>query len=342
MELALYCPEIGYYEAKKDNVGKAGDFFTSVSVGNLFGELLAFQFAEWITALRAAGQGDGPCLVVEAGAHDGKLAGDILNWLEMHRPDLFSAIDYVIVEPSLRREKWQRDALKVFSPRVRWVKALGELGAGQVNGIIFSNELLDAMPVNRFGWDAQQKEWFEWGVTTRQDEFAWTKLSLPGPPPSLAQVPRPLLNVLPDGYTVDMSKAAEEWWHEAVDILGRGWLLAIDYGLSLEELFSPSRSQGTLRAYHRHQVTRDVLANAGHQDLTAHVNYSALQKIGQENGLITEMFGTQLKFLAEILLAASKSQSFGEWNAGRRRQFQTLTHPDHLGHVFRVLLQSRG
>jgi len=98
MELALYCPEIGYYETKKDNVGKNGDFFTSVSVGNLFGELLAFQFSEWLTALAEAKKRDGKWMLVEAGAHDGKLAGDILNWLQMHRWEKFQQIEYVIIE----------------------------------------------------------------------------------------------------------------------------------------------------------------------------------------------------------------------------------------------------
>jgi len=318
MELALYCPEIGYYETKKDNVGKDGDFFTNVSVGNLFGELLAFQFAEWLDALRAAKKTGAKWSIVEAGAHDGKLAGDVLNWLQMHRWELFSEIEYVIVEPSARRRKWQEDALKVFAPHVRWVEQVGDLGAGKVNGVIFSNELLDAMPVNRFGWDARQKKWFEWGVTFEKDAFAWMQLPVATPPASLAELPRPLLNVLPDGYTVDTSATAEKWWLDAVNVLERGWLMTVDYGLSQEEMFSPSRAQGTLRGYFKHQSTRDVLANAGHQDLTAHVNFSAIQKIGQENGLISEFFGTQLKFLAEILLAASRSQSFGEWNPGRR------------------------
>jgi SAM-dependent MidA family methyltransferase len=342
MELALYCPEIGYYETKKDNVGKSGDFYTSVSVGNLFGELLAFQFSEWLAGLSAANNGEKKWTIVEAGAHDGKLAGDILNWLQMHRWELFQKIEYVIVEPSAHRKKWQQDVLKVFAPYVRWVDRVGDLGPGKVNGVIFSNELLDAMPVNRYGWDARQKKWFEWGVTVEKNAFAWTHIPISAPPPALSHVPRPLLNVLPDGYTVDLSAAAEDWWRAAVNVLGRGWLMTIDYGLSLEELLSPSRAQGTLRGYFKHQMTRDVLGNVGQQDLTAHVNFSAIQKIGEENGLISELFGTQLKFLAEVLLTASKSQSFGEWNPGRRRQFQTLTHPEHLGHAFRVLVQSRG
>ncbi|MBW8863462.1 MAG: SAM-dependent methyltransferase, partial [Verrucomicrobia bacterium] len=91
MELALYCPETGYYEKKKDNVGRHGDFITSVSVGSLFGELLAFQFAGWLDELKSQGQNP---KIIEAGAHDGKLAAHILGWLQTHRPDLFSELEY--------------------------------------------------------------------------------------------------------------------------------------------------------------------------------------------------------------------------------------------------------
>src|SRR6202167_6806809 len=107
-----------------------------------------------------------------------------------------------------------------------------------------------------------------------------------------------------------------------------GKLLTIDYGYSAEEMFSPARTRGTLRAYHQHHVNDDILANPGEQDLTAHVNFSAIQKAGEEAGLKTENFCTQPQFLTHILEKAVKDKSFGEWNASRARQFQTLTHPE--------------
>src|SRR5215471_2435967 len=113
MELALYCPETGYYKKNRDNVGRRGDFITSVSAGSLFGELLAFQFAEWLGEMRSAECG---MRIVEAGAHDGKLAADILRWLEKFRPELFSRIEYWILEPSPVRRQWQQRTLKEHSP----------------------------------------------------------------------------------------------------------------------------------------------------------------------------------------------------------------------------------
>ena len=385
MELALYCPDCGYYETKLD-IGRRGDFYTSVNVGELFGQLLACQFAEWLEAEVSSQRS--AVRIVEAGAHDGKLAGDILKWLQLNRSKLFNQLEYVIVEPSARRQKWQRETLKIFAPRVHWFKDFESLslvtGRSSLNGIIFSNELLDAFPVHRFGWDAKTKTWFEWGVAVEGDKFVWTRMSdslapqigerawARGALPSdilnlLARRseadadPSSLLAVLPDSYTIETSPAAGNWWREAAGVLARGKLLAIDYGLTADEMFSPARTRGTLRAYFRHHATDDVLANPGEQDLTAHVNFSAIQKAGEDAGLTTEFLGSQAKFLTQILEKTLADDSFGGlvapksdedglvaskrsedgWTAKQARQFQTLTHPEHLGRAFRVLVQSR-
>jgi SAM-dependent MidA family methyltransferase len=334
MELALYCPESGYYEQQKDNVGRGGDFITSVSTGGLFGELLAFQFAGWLEELRMA---NGEWRIAEAGAHDGKLAKDILNWLKSKRPQLFEQIEYVIIEPSERRQQWQRETLNEFAPRVRWLAGFGDSAIQRFNGIIFSNELLDAFPVNRYGWDAKNKKWFEWGVAIEGEKFVWAKIS----DSQFAIRNSQLESVLPDGYIIETSPAAENRWRGAAEILARGKLLTIDYGLTADEQFSPARPHGTLRAYFRQHVSDDLLANVGEQDLTAHVNFSAIQKVGEAAGLKTEFFSTQTKFLTQTLEKTLPDKIFGEWNPPRARQFQTLTHPEHLGRAFRVLIQSR-
>jgi len=362
MELALYCPVHGYYETKKDNPGRHGDFYTSVGVGELFGQLLAFQFAEWLETLNPQ---PSTFNLVEAGAHDGRLAKDILAWLQLNRPELLDQIEYWIIEPSARRQEWQGETLREFAPRVRWFAGFQSLLQERtchsspatrhplLRGVIFSNELLDAMPVHRFGWDAQNKKWFEWGVAVDGEKFVWAKIQTPDARP---QTPDPgLLAVLPDGYTIETCPAAESWWREAANILGHGKLLTIDYGYTADELFSPGRTRGTLRAYFRHHAGDDILANVGEQDLTAHVNFSAIQAAGESVGLRTEMFSTQSQFLTRILEKASKDNSLGElvspksdggesedgWTAAQARQFQTLTHPEHLGRAFRVLVQSR-
>jgi SAM-dependent MidA family methyltransferase len=357
MELALYCPIHGYYEKQKDNVGRGGDFITSVSTGRLFGQLLAFQFAEWLEELHSSlATRHSSLRLIEAGAHDGKLAADILTWLQENRPELFSRLEYCLVEPSARRQDWQRETLKPFAPRVLWFNDFENLSLvtrhSSLAGIIFTNELLDAFPVHRYGWDAKNKKWFEWGVAVEGGKFVWARCSdslgqLSGErvgergalPSSIFHLPSSFLEVLPDGYTIETSPAAENWWREAARILERGKLVTIDYGFAGDEQFSPGRMNGTLRAYFRHHVSDDLLDNVGEQDLTAHVNFSAIQNAGEAAGLKTEFFGAQSKFLTEILKAQSAIPN--SQFAISPRQFQTLTHPEHLGHAFRVLVQAR-
>ena len=375
MELALYCPIHGFYEGKRDTIGARGDYYTSVSVGSLFGELLAWQFAQWLTECRQRqspapaaanttpparehSQGQNPLQLVEAGAHTGELARDILGWMAQWRPELFAGVEYCLVEPSAQREEWQRQTLGQFEGKVRWVRNLSDLSrpglSRPLNGVVFSNELLDALPVRRWGWDGAGQHWFEWGVTLDRGMFTWVRLETPPgvKPPGNSRSDKasaPGLpgwlpcQALPDGYTLETNAAAEAWWREAASLLNCGRLLTLDYGLTADELWAPERTGGTLRAYRRHRVSHDVLAEPGEQDLTAHVNFSALQSAGEAAGLQTELLSTQEQFLTRLAgrICEGKS-SFGEWTAARRRQLQRLTHPEHLGRALRVLVQRCG
>ncbi len=337
MELALYCPEYGYYEQKSGTVGRSGDFYTSVSVGSLFGTLLAFQFARWLERL----PGD-PVYLVEAGAHDGKLAGDVLNWLVAHQPELMSRLTYVIIEPSARRRAWQAETLQRFDTSVAWVRDASEL-PNDLRGVIFSNELLDAFPVRRLGWNQQTQQWFEWGVVWSANAFHWTKLSGTVTLPEWFQVPPELQCVLPADHTLELNSAAEQWWRSAAQALRRGWLLTLDYGLDAEDFLSSHRPNGTVRAYHQHRAVPDVLGLPGAQDLTAHVNFSRLQREGEGLGLVTEFYGLQGRFLSNLAKQLMQDHRLATtWSARWSRELQTLIHPEHLGRSFRVLLQSRG
>lgn len=374
MELALYCPNCGYYETEKDRIGAGGDYYTSVSVGSLFGELLARQFADWfnegepgLPGREGRRPGAGKVRIVEAGAHFGKLAGDILTWMRQYCPVLFEQLEYWIVEPSDGRRAWQGQCLAAFGDKVRWagkLQAAGEVAGSErhnpasvpVPEIIFSNELLDAMPVRRLGWDKNERAWFEWGVTLREKQFVWTRMADGGWgmersclqvafPSPLFQPPlgEDVLVVLPDGFCLELCPAAEGWWREAANRLQQGKLLTIDYGLTADELLMPERKQGTLRAYRRHLPGSDVLACPGEQDITADVNFAAIQAAGESAGLRTDGLFTQAQFLTAIAARTCQAEgSFGEWTPERTRQFQTLTHPEHLGRSFRVLVQSRG
>jgi len=338
MELALYAPGLGYYERRRE-IGRGGDFFTSVSVGPLFGRLLAFQFAQWMDA-------DGPAAVIqfiEAGPHDGALAADILDWTSRHRPDLFERLEYCLLEASPMRRAWQEETLRSRLPKVRWAPDIESCGRRAITGIIFANEFLDALPVHPLAWSAARQQWQEGCVTVRGEDFAWEWHS---PAAELAdylpQIPAALAGVLPDGFVVEVCPAAVVWWRAAAASLRQGKLLTMDYGLMAEEWFQPQRAQGTLRAFNRHHASADLLSRPGEVDLTAHVNFSALVEAGHAAGLRTAGLERQSKFLTEIFartrLAAA---SFEPWDEKQTRQFQTLAHPEHLGDKFQVLIQTR-
>ena len=141
---------------------------------------------------------------------------------------------------------------------------------------------------------------------------------------------------LPDGFTCEISPAAERWWKQAAGALRRGWLVAFDYGFAAGEQVRAGRTRGTLRAYRSHQVSDDLLATPGEQDLTAHANFAVLQAAGEVAGLRTVEFCPQERFLARV---APKLP--GEWTPARTRQLRTLVHPGHLGAAFKVLVQER-
>jgi SAM-dependent MidA family methyltransferase len=335
MELALYCPEFGYYEQEQSSVGAGGDYFTSVSTGPLFGELLALQFCQWT----ADGQ---PLWLVEAGAHDGRLAQDILSWLRKSRPEVFARVTYCLVEPSVRRRVWQESTLELFAGKVRWVASLAELASQSLEGILFSNELFDAFPVHRLGW-APGQGWFEWGVVWANGRFAWRPMAGGARWTSaLASagfaLPPELEAVLPEGFVLECSPAAGEWWRQAARVLRRGRLVTFDYGYCAEQFLRPERQGGTLRAYARHRVSGDLLASPGAQDLTAHVNFTQLMRAGEAEGLRTEGLWPQARFLAPLMEARWRE---GKPAAAEVRQFHTLTHPEHLGRSFHALVQER-
>lgn len=339
MELALYCPNLGYYEQLAVSPGRKGDFFTSVSVGCLFGELLAYQCSEWLDQM--AGQ---RWQIVEAGAHDGRLAGDMLGWLQTHRPDISNSLEYWILEPSAIRKHCQQNTLGKLVRSVRWFNSWSELPRSGVNGVIIFNELLDAFPTHRLVWNSLEKKWVEWGVAVKGDELAWVKMpdDSAGGCAFAAEVPPEVLAVLPEGFTTEFCPLANEWWHQAATALKSGKLITFDYGLTAEELFAPQRKEGTLRAYFRHHQSGDLLANVGEQDITANVNFTAIRETGEKAGLTAETFVTQGQFLTEIFAKISRDRRLqSQWTSSQVRQFQTLTHPEHLGHSFRVLVQSR-
>lgn len=351
MGLALYAADAGYYE-RPGRVGRDGDFFTSVSVGRLFSELVAFQIREWLCAMekRVSRAAVPKWQLVECGANDGVLGVEVLEALQKSSGNDLRPVELVLLEPSPTRRRWQEETVsrrREGSGKelpVRWCKDWDELGT--VHGVIFSNELLDAFPCHRVAWDATGRRWREMGVGLEGDRFVWTPLESPGNPEISADphlnLPDGLLDVLPDGFATELNPAASDWWRAAANSLEEGWLLAFDYGLTREEFFMPQRADGTLRAYSKHRLKPDVLDRPGEQDLTAHVNFTAIEQAGIAAGLTTDAFDFQGRFLTRSAQKVWAAPGAVPWDASRIAQFKTLVHPEHMGRSFRVLAQRRG
>lgn len=350
MDLALYAPRLGYYERESAVVGRSGDFHTSVSVGPLLGELLGFQCARWLSVLE--GRGDAPLDLVEAGAHDGRLAADLLAWFQRWRPGMFSRLRLWLVEPSTRRRIWQQTALEPWKGRVQWVADLDALRqqTGGISGVFYSNELLDAFPVHRLVWRRLLGIWEELGVGIGDGGgLEWRPL-----PPAmttdaaadqarLAALPSGLLAVLPGGFTVDVCPAADAWWRAAAGTLREGVLMTCDYGFGEDAPLRPEHPEGTLRGYRSHRVHADLLADPGSSDLTASVEFGRVAAAGESVGLRTVVRISQRRWLTELFeKTLASGAGFTPWDSARVRQFQTLTHPEHLGRRFQVLVQERG
>ncbi len=331
MEQALYHPQHGYYSAGRNGIGRRGDYYTSVSVGPLFGRLLAAHFAELWHALERPNE----FTIVEQGAHDGAFARDVFQAAQQHHADLFDALRYLIVEPFPILQARQIETLAHFREKMRWHQSLDELAP--FRGVHFSNELIDAMPVHLVRWNGA--EWRERHVALRDDEFVLVDLPLSQAElaEQLRKVPFPFVAA----YETEIRLAALEWIEAVSAKLTQGFVLAVDYGFAREELFAPQRTTGTLRSFAQHRRLDSPFAAIGRADLTAHVEWTSLTERAERCGLRASGFADQHHFITG-LLAGRLGQEFSEASDPKtRRALQTLLHPNFLGMNFQFLELSK-
>ena len=296
MDLALYHPELGYYARADRRSGRAGDFLTSVDSGTVFGALLARQFAEmW----PLAAPGAAPALV-EAGAGSGRLARDVLDHLAGACPDLYRTLRLTLVERSPAARAAQAATLGAHAARL--AGAATELPAG-VRGVVFANELLDALPVHPIVMTAD-------GVrevhVDRDGERLVERLG-PASAAVRAHVARFGIRLEP-GWRAEVSPAAVAWVAEAARRLTRGFLVLIDYGHDARELYSLTHARGTLTCYRRHRAAvggeggaaAPWLAEPGACDITAHVDLTAVRTAAEQAGLQTLAVLDQTYFLLAL------------------------------------------
>ena len=327
MEAALYQPEHGYYTSGRARIGRSGDYFTSVSVGPLFGALLARQFAEMWERLGEPAD----FTIVEQGADRGDFARDVLAALRAQTPACFAATRYRIIEPSAALLGAQQTTLADFSDRVRWCPTLHALPA--FTGIHFSNELLDAFPVHAVGWDGTA--WRESHVAVEAARFVFTERTITDPALLTALAPLP---PVPASYRTEINLAALAWLDTLAAKLTRGFALIIDYGFSRAEYYRPERTTGTLTGYAQHRRADDLLAAPGEIDLTAHVDFTALAERATTAGLRVAGFTDQHHFL--VALGALHFPATSPHTPASQRElraFKTLMHPQMMGRSFQVL-----
>jgi SAM-dependent MidA family methyltransferase len=327
MAWALYDPEYGYYAGTAKQVGRGGDFFTSVSVGPLFGRLLARRFLrEW--------EGSGArWRIIECGAHDGTLAGDVLEEIGRLNPAALAALEYGICEPLPSLREAQRASLGKFGETVRIVENAAELAESPLPGIAFGNELLDALPFHVIEWRGGC--WCECRVALdERGGFGWELAEISST--ELAAVVGGLEGPFPEGYRTEVRTGYEGFFEPLGRALVAGAMLWFDYGFARPDYYDVARSKGTLRTYSRHRAGDCPLTDPGGMDITAHVDFTAVAMAAAKNGARAMVFRNQGAWLTEVAREWLIGQE-GQPQPDLMREFRTLTHPAQLGGRFHAI-----
>lgn len=329
MQLALYAPALGYYSGGAKKFGKGGDFVTAPEISPLFAQCLARQAAQVLEAT----SGD----LLELGAGTGSLAAELL--LELERLQQLPE-RYLILEVSAYLREVQQQTLAArLSPEllsgVQWLDALPE----NFSGMILANEVLDALPVHVVKTSAGGP--LELGVAASEQGFVWSE--------------RPLVNEelqamlaaieLPHDYVTELCPAASGLVSSLAQMLGSGVMLFIDYGFPRREYYHPQRNQGTLMCHYRHYAHDDPFLHPGLQDITAHVDFSAVAQTALANGLEFKGYCGQAQFLINCgiteLLSRVSPQDMASY-APLAAQAQKLLSPAEMGELFKVIALGKG
>lgn len=334
MRMALYEPGLGYYMTGLRKFGADGDFITAPEISSLFSFCLAEQCREVMQQLPQAS-------ILEIGAGSGVMAADILHYLAQ-RSSLPQ--HYFILELSAELKQRQRETLQARIPeaveRVRWLSALDNL---ELQGIVLANEVVDAMPVNRFHCHADGLREMYVDVDASAQGFSWvlkpagTELRQ-----ALAEIQRDLGYGLPAGYTSEVNLNVRPWLDELQRSLRSGVVLLIDYGYPRSEYYLPERSMGTLSCHYRHRMHDDPFMLPGLQDITAFVDFSAVVMAGTEAGFELGGFIDQAGFLLNCGIEKLCAQQLSDTTQLDRQllltqQLKTLLLPSEMGERFKVL-----
>jgi len=334
MQLALYEPGLGYYSAGAHKLGAAGDFITAPEVAPVFSRCLAVQCEE---VLRTLGGGD----VLELGAGSGAMAAALLE--ELGRRDALPG-RYLILDVSADLRERQRATLAAAVPglldRVAWLDRLPE----GFSGVVVANEVLDAMPVERFVIRGGQVNAL--GVTWQIDRLEWSETRAQAAlVDAVRAVERDTGAAWPDGYASEINLGLGGWIAALSASVARGLLLFVDYGLPRREFYAPERRDGTLLCHFRHRFHDDPFTRLGHQDITAWVDFTALAEAGVAADLGLAGYTTQAHFLigcgiGEFVVNVAELDVVSRVNLSR--QVMLLTLPGEMGERFKAIALVKG
>ena len=334
MDLVLYAPGLGYYSAGAQKFGPAGDFVTAPGLGSLFARCLARVTAQVLDQL-----GDG--VVLEVGGGTGALAADLLWSLRTSPPRQYLLLE---VSADLRARQRARIAAQVpeLLDRVQWLDHLPET---PLKGVLIANEVLDALPTERFTMQAGRPR--QLGVHLQAGEFAWSSVAAPAAlEAAVRAIEQDTGNRLPDGYSSEVSVRQPAWIASLAASLGQGLALFTDYGYSRREYYHPQRTDGTLACHYRHHWHADPFFLPGLQDITAWVDFSAAARAAVTAGLDVAAYTTQAHFLLatgilqEMETETSRARSQGEMQAVAA-ELRQLLMPGEMGERFKLLALSR-
>ncbi|TKK68960.1 hypothetical protein FC093_09710 [Ilyomonas limi] len=328
MDITLYYPALGYYTSNAEKIGISGDYYTTPHYTRLFGEMVAKQLEEMWHLLDKK-----PFTIVEYGAGTGVLCRDILNYLQNNK-DLYEHLTYCIIEKS---EVMRQKEKMILQDKVYWYDAIEEIP--EVCGCVLSNELVDNFPVHQVIMEDELMEVF----VDYLDGF----IEVLKPASTALKNYLEELNVkLPKGFRTEINLQATEWITTVANALQKGFVLTIDYGYSSAEFYQPKRSQGSIVCYYKHEINDKVYSNIGKQDITAHVNFSALNQWGTKNGLTCTGFTNQANFLRTLglvhyLRAMEESRDYNAAEKQKNLQFVSTLMLD-MGSKFKILVQHKG
>ena len=341
MDWCLYHPQYGYYLSERSTIGKEGDYYTGPCVHPLFGGMIAKQLSQM-----AEGLGEDSFDIIEMGGGRGFLCKDILDWARQKIPLFFRNLRYTLIEKNPHFLKEQRERLQQYEGEgyVRWMdlETFGQ-EKGQFTGCFLSNELVDAFPVHLVVFDnGKLKEIY---VTQDNGQFREER----GEPsdPRLVTYFDSMGITLQEGQRAEVNLKALDWMERVGHLLKKGFVLTIDYGYLADELYSPHRRQGTLLCYHRHHTSNNPYERLGEQDITSHVNFTALIQKGEEAGLQFTGLVTQYHFLLALGILQEMellNLEISELDGLRMRlSLMHLLEPERgMGEVFKVLIQHKG